>query len=673
MYNKQSRQAVSLLLVVAMLASSGCLGNKHGFRFSDGDLNFYQTSATEIEVPVDENNEVRDFDASHRPRSLENPQGQESWNLTLQETIQIALANSKVFRSLGGSILASGNSSITKTILDPAIVESDPLSGVEGALSEFDAQLNASVTWRRGDRPVNSAAAGLFTGISDTEAAVFTSELSKVAATGTTFGIGHNVTYDGNNSPSNVFDSAWEVDYVMGIRHPFLQGSGVEFNRIAGPNHVAGAPFRGVLIARINTDRSLAEFEIGVRDFVSDVENAYWELYFAYRDLDAKIAGRDSALRTWREVAAKLKAGARGGGRQDEAQARAQYFAFQAAVENALSGDRTRSAAFLGRGGVYRSEANLRYLMGLPQNDGRLIVPGDQPTAAKTVVDWGDTVLEGLSRRAELRRQKWFIQQKELELIASRNHLLPRLDGTAGYRWLGWGDDLINPTRQGGFDNAYEVLTRGGFQEWELGVELSVPIGYRREAAGVRNAELWLARSRAILEDQELELVHNLSSSVRELERTYQVIQTNYNRLVAAIEDVDATNKVFGVGRTTLDELLRAQQRRADAEIEFHRAVIQYNLAIKELHFEKGSLLEYNGVMLAESPWTEDAHFDASERATHFKDRHLDFRMTRPGLVSQGAYSQQQEHEQVPQGEMRQVEKDSPNTLLEHIKPPMIP
>ena len=42
------------------------------------------------------------------------------------------------------------------------------------------------------------------------------------------------------------------------------------------------------------TDISLADFEIGLRDFVSNVENAYWDLYFAYRNLgyDGATAGR---------------------------------------------------------------------------------------------------------------------------------------------------------------------------------------------------------------------------------------------------------------------------------------------------------------------------------------------------------------------------------------------
>ena len=46
------------------------------------------------------------------------------------------------------------------------------------------------------------------------------------------------------------------------------------------------------------------------------------------------------------------------------------------------------------------------------------------------------------ARYPELRRQKWVIKQRELQLIASKNFLLPRLDATGIYRWYGFGNDL---------------------------------------------------------------------------------------------------------------------------------------------------------------------------------------------------------------------------------------
>ena len=95
-----------------------------------------------------------------------------------------------------------------------------------------------------------------------------------------------------------------------------MQGAGTLYNRIAGPfDPLRGIgtylQYDGVIIARIRTDIRLADFEAGVRNFVSDVENAYWELYFAYRNLEATKSGRDAALQTWRKVRAKYDAGAR--------------------------------------------------------------------------------------------------------------------------------------------------------------------------------------------------------------------------------------------------------------------------------------------------------------------------------------------------------------------------
>ena len=69
---------------------------------------------------------------------------------------------------------------------------------------------------------------------------------------------------------------------------------------------------------------------------------------------------------------------------------------------------------------------------------------------------------------------------------------MPRLDAVGRYRWRGFGDDLTG-NESGGlgqFNSAYGNLATGNFQEWQLGVEFSLPFGFRREHAGVRNAEL---------------------------------------------------------------------------------------------------------------------------------------------------------------------------------------
>ena len=81
------------------------------------------------------------------------------------------------------------------------------------------------------------------------------------------------------------------------------------------------------------------------------------------------------------------------------------------------------------------------------------------------------------------------------------NFLLPQLDSIGRYRWRGFGNDLSWIRWHGCRAVRQRVcnLFHGDFQEWQFGMEFNVPIGYRRGAAAVRNAELQLARSRALL------------------------------------------------------------------------------------------------------------------------------------------------------------------------------
>jgi outer membrane protein TolC len=536
-------------------------------------------------------------------------------------------SNSSVIRSLGGSVVAAPGGA--QTIFQPALVETDPRASVEAALSAFDAQLSSSLFWNKVDRGVNQTFSGLFLPVAQQFQSNFQMELAKTAATGSRFALRHHINYNRTEieNPSLRFNSIYTIDYEAEYRQPLLRGAGVNYNRIAGPNATAGA-YNGVLLARLNTDVSLADFEAGVINLVNDVEQAYWDLYFAYRDLNAKLAGRDSALVTWRNIAERLRIGLRGGTPENEAQLRSQYFLFQASVEDALST-------------LYTREERLRYLLGLAPNGPQLIRPSTEPSIAKILFPWHEALQEAHVRRVELRRQKWQIKRRELEIVAARNHLLPRLDAVALYRFNGLGDELIRSPGPTGFESAYQNLTTGDYQEWQIGLQLDVPIGFRREFAALRNTQLQLARERAVLREQEFRVAHDLSSAMRGLQRAFQLMQTNLNRKVAASHEVEALGARFEVGFEQLDVLLRAEQRLAESNSAYYRSLVDYTLSIRDVHFAKGSLLEYDNVSLAEGPWSSSAYRDALNRSRHFAPRIIDYGLDRPMPVSRGPYLQQ--------------------------------
>ena len=642
-----SRQFSVLSVVLSMaIGLIGCRPQQPFYFCEDGDLSHYVGKATDIDYPDVEVESLDEVTGALPPLSLENPDPDQIWELTLEEAMRTALENSKVIRTFGlGTTTALGGIRDTdrllaqpgfaNTIYDPALTESNPRFGVEAALAAFDAQFTSSVSWDKNDQPLNTTFQ--FMG-SQQDLGNFQARFSKITAPGGTWSLTHNVAYDQSDSPIRMFPSDWNTNLEAEFRQPLLQGNGVQFNRIAGPGAIPGFN-NGVMIARLNTDQSLADFEANVRNLVSDVEWAYWELYQAYRQLDSVIQGRDAVQRIWDVVDTKRRVSTRGGATQDEAQARGELWLFQKTVQESLSR-------------LYSAEAHLRYIMGLTTTDGRLIRPFEEPTTAKVNFDWYDVRAESMVRSVEIRRQKWEVKRRELELMTAKNYLLPRFDAVGRYRWRGMGDHLIDPSRPGGqFDNAYQSMTGGEYQEWHVGLELNIPLGFKKEMSGVRFAELNLARDKAVLKEQELELLHLLGSGIRNLEDKFVVTKTAYNRLAAATVEVNARQTVWdegmgtaagaGAGASTLDLLLNAQRRKAEAEVDYYRSLVDYNLAITQIHFRKGSLLEYNGVFLAESPWPQKAYFDARRRArARDASLYLDYGFTRPKVISRGEYGQ---------------------------------
>ncbi len=663
MMTRQLRTATSLLLCGLTLCS-GCTPIQPFYFKEDGDLSHYMDVATNIEYPDVNAPPIADVAFAQAPLTLAHAQDFKMWDLSLEEVVRLTLENSTVVRNLGGrindggqnisttapeSLTAGGGNAVTT--YDAALTESGyggntgsqfSGRGVEAALSEFDAQLDSSLVWQKNDRPQNfglAAAPDFFNPLFRQDTGRFSTGITKTAANGSTFEARTNTNYDQNNNGSRTQPSDWFANVEAAVTQPLLQGAGTEYNRIAGPRSFQEAAgnfsdqFDGVLIAKIRTDVTLTDFEAAVRDQIRDVEEAYWELYFTYRDLQARREGEQSALETWRRVKAKFIIGGEGGEANTEAQSRSQYFNFRQQVEIAQSN-------------VFAVENRLRFLMGLGVSDGRLIRPSDEPTIAPVKFDWATIHAEALARREEIRRQKWTIKRRELELIAAKNLLLPRLDLLARYRFLGAGDDLISVPRNGippflDGSTAVESLTSGDFQEWEAGLQFSMPLGFRLGDTTVRHSQLLLARERAVLQEMELTVSHQLGQTIRDLDLTYGTTQTNFNRRNAAEDDVKAVAAIYDSGRVTLDLLLQAQQRRAEAESAYFRSLIDYNRAIMRVHWRKGSLLEYNGIFLQEGPWPGKAYFDATRRARR-RDAafEIDYGFTRPNVMSRGVYNQ---------------------------------
>lgn len=614
----RSRSVLCSLLAVSVI--SGCMKMDKTLHYlGNSELEYYKQVSQEIAEPCLECEPTGSNAAeTDQPRTLRNRRKDEIREMTLMQAIHTALANNKIIKTgasfTGNPSFYSGNST---SVYEPAIQESGVLfggRGLEAALSEFDTTFSTTMLWGRSENVQNNAffSGGLAPGSTlTTDSGTFRSALSKRFADGGAFTVGHDWDYAGRNTPGQLFPSVYTGNMRAEYRRPLWAGSGTEYTRIAGPSNpgfgaIAGVS-QGVVIARINNDISVSGFQLQVRNMVKDVEDLYWNLYLAYKRYDALVTARQSAQESWR-VAKVIKDG---GGKENwdiatEPQARALYF-------------QARSAAEAGLNNIYAAELRLRRLIGMKVNDGTVIRPADEPILAELAPDWKICLTDALMRRGELRQQKWRIKSLELQLKAAESLVRPRFDFVSSYQANGFGDHLLGQNDNDGrtvqgLNSAYETLTQGNQTGWTLGFEFSMPLGFRSARAQVRNYELRLAKERDVLATQELEISHELADAFQNISLHYANMRSNFQRRRAEHERVNIYKKREGT-LDIADIVLRAISDRAQADLAYYDSLIQYNQAITNLEFRKGTLLEYNHIYLAENEWTPDAYQNALRRA----------------------------------------------------------
>ncbi len=345
-----------------------------------------------------------------------------------------------------------------------------------------------------------------------------------------------------------------------------------------------------LVLGRSATDIEINDFQSLVHSNVRDIADTYWELWFAGRDLDAMKAGRDHALKLWRRVKSLERAGQIAA--NSEAQARSEYYRCRALVESSLTS-------------YFRVENRLRYLLGLSSSDGRLIRPIDEPTSALVQLNWDAVHDEALANRIELQRQKGVIKKRELELLTAKKQTASQTSAADRYRWFGAEGDAVDSAKttaphSGAESDAQEAPADGDAQEWELGLQFTMPSHDRLALTAIRHHQMLLDREKQILRDMELEVRHQLADAVRDVELNFQTAQTNRNRLAAGEEEMEAVNTLFSIGRTTLDRVIDAQSRAAEAAAAASRSRADYARAVMRLHFRKGTLLDYYNIELAD-------------------------------------------------------------------------
>jgi len=569
------------------------------------------------------------------PRTVDNPEAKEPWEMTLQEAIELALDNGEVIRviSLGaqgipvegfaptqlnnqaGAALGAGT---LASVYDPAIQETQ----IASALSVFDAQLSTQFFFESRDFLVNNS---IQAGFLDADTAVpalvrqrgapqglpsFQTALTKRLATGGQVGITNRVNYLFGNSPIQTFPSAYTTELALQFTQPLLGGndqngpSGLEANRA------------GIVIARLNADTSVWRFKAEVMAMVRSVEQQYWALAQQQIQYWSRLQAVLLGETIYEQELAKLEVGT--GSRPDVAEAEQNLRNFQLDLIQAQSD-------------LITTERQFRELLGLPPSDNRRIIPVTAPTTARLEPDWETSLKQMMSYHPDIIQQQLLVRVAELQLLLARNQLLPSLDLDLLYQFNGLGQDLddsfavmtgksvlaidpINSQQQQQAGVNPQPAFFDNFQTWRVGLTFSMPIGFRGPLADQRQAQHALLRQRAFLQQVVHQTVHGLHRFFVEVDSNYKLMKYAELAVDAAKERLESQREFYAAGTINIDRYLEAVNQWSNSVARLAQFRTAYNTSIAALEEAKGTLLAYNNVVVAEGPQPKKAYIQAFDQ-----------------------------------------------------------
>lgn len=546
--------------------------------------------------------------------------------LTLRQTIRLALANNNEIE------IARDDVRLAETTLRA-------LEGVYDPVFAITPQISSTV------EPVASVLAG-----SDQRGTVSTTDfnfgpsLSKQFS----FGGGQYQLFFNNfrRSTSSTFSQL----------NPFYSSSlGVQFVQPLVRNRAIDRNRRDIRVQRRRLEQSDAEFRRRVSEIIAQVEQAYWDLVFARRDLDNRTANLNLAREQFRLTEARVAAGAAAPIERAE-------------VATELSSRETE--LLQAAQAVTVAENNLKRLIlrdPLAVEWSAEILPTDEPSFDPEPLELSSLLAEARENRPELQRLRLEEEVNRLDVDFFRNQTKPRVDlqatvattglagspvvptgtltggltaGTSvptGQVPLIFGDPtananafllaqvnqlraalglppadvpLITPqTRQvpenlvGGYGQTLSNLFRFDTRNVVVGVRIELPLRNRTAEANLAGALIQREQLAATRRQQE-QLV------AVEVRNAAQAVESARQRVVAAREarrnaevQLEGERRLYQVGRSTTFLLFQRENQLANARNLEIRAETDYNKAVAELRRAVGSILRANNVTVA-SPMT---------------------------------------------------------------------
>ena len=383
------------------------------------------------------------------------------------------------------------------------------------------------------------------------------------------------------NSPIEDLSPNWFNNVNFSIGQEFLRNFGTDVNRAF------------IVTAKRSSTISQKELEKRVAQVLLEVENRYWLVVAARKNLHLERTGLDLAIDLKERNQVQVDVGVLPPVSVTQAESEV-----AAREVNVIRAENDLQAA----------EDDLKNVLAMDLTI--KITAVDEPTTEVRKFNEEESLDIAYEERPEMEQGELEIENRETLKKYYSNQRLPRLAVEGSLQLQGLGGDE-NPDRLSfeeipepippQFDSpsdAFSQIWGADFTTWQVLGVFSFPLFNRTARGNYIKATAELDRSVIALNQTKDNIALDVRSAIRQIQNSLRAIDAARVSIKLAEEVVNNEQERLNVGIGTTRDVLEAQRDLIDAGVREITAITSYNIALAELDYAKGTILADRGVQI---------------------------------------------------------------------------
>ena len=446
------------------------------------------------------------------------------------------------------------------------------------------------------------------------------------------FGTGggnYTAFFDSQRRTSNtsLFTPSYTPELGIRITQPLWRDRSIDRNR------------RDIRVQKKRLEQSDADFRRQTIDVITQVQRAYWDLVFAIRDQQNRVANLNLTRESLRRVEAQISAGS------EAPLARAE-------VQTEL--DNRESDLLLATQAVSIAENTLKQLMlresSAPEWSEQLL-PTDQPTFDSTPVALQTALDAATLNRPELQRLRMQKEINKIDIQYFKNQTRPRIDfvstfslnGLAGtprttdttgtsplisgdpnqianafllqqinilrnFPLIGLGNAIVPlvatgqitvpPALIGGYGRSLRNMFSQNTHNVDIGITIQFPLRNQTAEANLSGARIQTSQLESQSNSQEQAIVVEVRNAAQNVETSRRRVLSARTARENAELQLKGEQRLYAVGRSTTFLLFQRENALANARNAEVRAETDYNKAQADLQRATSTTLGVNNITI---------------------------------------------------------------------------